>query len=767
MNRRAVDLAVLGASFCAVANGQAPGVLTANRFVRVLQERDLVPRPTTIEPVLTQGKLPARDPRRNELRWINSKGDLQKRGQEIVVDGSVEFDYKGYKIFADHVTGNPDTSEFQLDGNVKVIGEDAVVTGESIWVNLNQRSFVAKRSNAILHHKLTGGDFKRDIFLKGAVFRGDEHREFGTDSDFTTCELPNPHFDIRSRSSDLIRGDRAILRGVDFYVFGHKRLSIPYLYIPLREHSDNYLPQVGQSPDEGYYIKNRIAIPLHDQRNHLDARVDYMTKLGTGLGTDFSFLSKRIGGLLNVYTVVGRTNNLNLNYSHRQEMGWAYLTFDSTYQKNNYLSASNSTLATIRGDLAFKPSLDGSATRLSFARSLNSSVGYESLTENVGLSDHRNIGKTIKTNLDVIFSDTKNSSGGSSTSREQVDVRFHGEQDIKQATASLEIQKTVPIGTSAGAGLGGSDRFPALSLTTDSRKLYGEKTKALPFRAELSFGDFSNSTNTGKVGRYYFDYSVSRIGVQTGRFHFDTTAEFKQGVYTDNTAQYSLFYNNVFSYSLGKDTSANLRYNYSRPYGFTPLQIDKSYYVHQATMDLSYRAIPKLLIGAQTGYDIARLVTHDVPWQQIGLRSEYGVRDKLLIRSLATYDTIKHLWSNYRLDLTSKGKHDYVALGTRFDGYRHTFSNANLSFDGLQTGKSTVGMALTYNGYSKRFDQRQLNVVYDLHCWEAVFAISNSATGFRSGTEMQFFLRLKGFSTSSLFGSTRRGEPINYGSGSQ
>ena len=757
---------VVGLSCCSAAIAQMPGTLTVNRFVRVLQERDLIARPTTEDAPLQQGKLPARDERRKEMKLVNAESS-GRQGSIIFLDGAVEFDYKGYKIFADHVQGDPDSSEFQLDGHVKVIGEDAQVTGDSIWVNLNQRSFVALRSKSILHKKLTGGEFKRDIFVSGAKLNGTEAQEFGDDADFTSCELPNPHFDFRSRSADVIRGDRAILRGVDIYVFGHKRLHIPYLYIPLRKSSQSYTPQVGQSPDEGYYIKNRIAIPLHDQRDHLDARLDYMTKLGTGIGGDYSFLTKSTGGLLTAYTVIGHTNNLNLNYSHRQDLGWAYLHLDSTYQKNNYLSATNSTINTIRGDLAFKPGADGSSTRLTFSRSANSNFGYQSITEQIGLSDRHKMGPNITTNTDLVFSDNKNASGGTSTSRESLDVRLRSDDDMKQATASLEVQKTFQIGDNASNAFGGSDRFPVLTISTDNRRIYGDKTTSLPFRAEMSFGEFSPTTAGSMIGRYSFDYAVNKQGVKKGRFKVDTSAEFKQGFYTDDTAQYSLMYNNVFSYELGKNTAANVRYNYSRPFGYSPLQIDKTYYVHQASLDVSYRPEPKWLVGGQTGYDISRLDQHNIPWQQVGLRSEYGVKDKLLIRSLSTYDTIKHTWSNFRLDLTEKGPTQHFAFGTRFDGYRHTWSNANLSFDGLQTGKTTLAAAMTYNGYSRRFDQRQFNMIYDLHCWEAVVAVTDSATGFRSGTEFQFFFRLKGFATSSLFGSSRRGEPINYGTGSQ
>ena len=756
-----------GCGLCAVCISQTNGLGTTERQIRMLQERDLLPRDEAKPSDQSKGqsdKLPAPDPYRKDLKLIHAD-TAKMTGRDVSMDGAVEFDYKGYKIFADHVTGNLDTTEFALEGNIKVVGADALISGQKASVNLDRRTFVAEKSKSTLRPSLIKGGIQDDLFVSGGKFSGDERQEIGTDTDITTCNLEHPHYHIHAGSTDIKRGDRAILRKVDFYLFGHKRFSIPYLWIPLRDQTYDYLPQVGQSPDEGYYIKNRWGVPLRGDKNHLDARFDYMSKLGVGIGGDYAYLNKSTGGLLKIYTILGAANTLTISDSHRQEFRFGSLSVDTNYEKNNYLSAPGSTLLSVRSLLSLRPDKNGNTSRFTFSHSGNSSSGYDSSNDTFGISDQRKWSNRIRTTVDVNYSSSSSSStGGTPSNRQQIDIRVRGDEDLKQATASLEIQRTVPVGHIDNF-FSGADRYPVLTVQSDSRRLFGDKAKVLPFKAELSFGEFGDPVSQSQIGRYNFDLSFQRPNGGKGKLKWDTNGEFKQGFYSDDTAQYSLNLGTALSYSLGKDTSANLRYNYLRPFGYTPLQIDRTGNVHAASLDISYRPFNRTLVGLQTGYDFTRLDTKDIPWQQVGIRTEYAIKDSLLFRTLSSYDTIQESWSTVQLDLSTKARGVTFALGSRFDALRHTWSNASLSLNNYRTGKTTFSTNLIYNGFTQQFDQQQYNFVYDLHCWEAVLSVVDNSSGFRSGREINFFFRLKAFPFQSPFGTTRRGEPTSYGNG--
>ena len=153
-------------------------------------------------------------------------------------------------------------------------------------------------------------------------------------------------------------------------------------------------------------------------------------------------------------------------------------------------------------------------------------------------------------------------------------------------------------------------------------------------------------------------------------------------------------------------------------------------------------------------------------WQQIGLRTEFIPTRNFSLRALSTYDTISEVWSGVRLDLNARAGQTTVSLGSRYDGYRRAWSNANLYLSNLKVGRTTFSTVLSYNGFTKQFDAQQYNFVYDLHCAEAVLTYSEYSTGFRPGRDVQFFFRLKALSFDSLFGLGRRGQPISTGSGS-
>jgi LPS-assembly protein len=279
-------------------------------------------------------------------------------------------------------------------------------------------------------------------------------------------------------------------------------------------------------------------------------------------------------------------------------------------------------------------------------------------------------------------------------------------------------------------------------------------------------GEFLDPRSQGHLTRTYLDFDLNRPDRTQNRLRVDYNSQFRQGIYSNDTAQYTLGAGSTVSYRLGRDSSANFRYNYLRPEGYTPLSQDNSGQSHTATTDLTFRPQRYFLAGAQTGFDFLRAKSQDVGWQQIGLRTEFIPTRSFSLRALSTYDTISEVWSGVRLDLNARAGQTTVSLGSRYDGYRRAWSNANLYLSNLKVGRTTFSTVLSYNGFTKQFDAQQYNFVYDLHCAEAVLTYSEYSTGFRPGRDVQFFFRLKALSFDSLFGLGRRGQPISTGSGS-
>ena len=746
----------------------------------VLQRERVIPAPPGTprhqDPLEPQGhpQLPAKDPRlppplpegeaSRRLRILRGGDNFTQVGSRVLATGGgLHIQYRGYDIYADEVEGNTATNVFTLTGNVQLIGEEAIVKGQRVIVDFENETFRAEDSEAQLRPSFLQGRVLDDVYLQGATAFGTEREVFAEHGYLTTCNLDHPHFHIHADHSTVRPGRRAILRRVRLSVLNRTILTIPYLVVPLEETSERYIPEVGQSPDEGYYVKSRIGIPLRGD-NLLDTRLDYMTKLGGGLGADYRYLSRgAMQGLLSVYGITGGPRTFNVLNRHEQRLGSAILQVDSNYQRNSYLNAPASALLTTRATLNLPQGRDNS--RLTYNRSSNESSGFRYLNETLGLDDTRSIFR-FRTNLNVSWvSSASRFTGGNPIEREQVDVRFRGQRDLQRAVAELEYSRSIPVGTIANF-FSPSDRTPVFALRSDAGRLMGtEFARNWPFQAELSIGEYIDARRRDQVTRSNFDLNWQRPDPGDKRFNASFNGRFRQGFYSDDTAQYVVGFGSNARYRLGEDTAFNLRYSYLRPEGFSPLALDRIGKTHFASADVSVRPFRTLLVGAQTGYDLLEDRNLQTRWQTVGVRTEFTPTEFINLRTLSTYDPFLHAWSNVRLDFVGRFGGTFVSAGARYDGLRNTWGQANLFIDGLTWGRLKMSTVLAYNGYIKKFEARHFSFTYDLHCAEAILQIIDNPVGFRSGREINFFIRLKALPFDTPFGIGRRGQGFGTGTG--
>jgi len=687
----------------------------------------------------------------------SSAGDIAE------LSGNVEFVYHGYHVFADHVMWDHTTHIGNLSGHARVLTGTTVIRGDQIIVDFDVKTYRAFTGEAQVAPNLIGGGIRDFLYVKGKESFGAEGEVRSYDGDLTTCNKERPHYDIEGDDVVIRPGRRAIFRRARIRLFGRTVLRLPFLSIPIDDRSYNNTPEVGQSPDEGYYIKTRWGIPLKG-RNELQVRADYMQLLGVGLGANYLYRQRTSEGYIRAYGISGPGPMVSLQTEHRQLFKWGTLTFDTDYENNNYLTSPGTTLFSTKLQLEM-PRRNGT-TRLTFTRSDQNSSGFGTVNQAIDISNQQQLNKKLSVTTDINYTTTSQKSTASKSDAEQVDVQLKVTDDLDKATADFAYQRAIPIGSTPNF-YGGSDQTPVLTLTSDAQRLMGKSfAAAFPFKASVSIGEFQDFTGD-HISREAVDLTFQKYDTSKSRLHVDYTGEFKQGFYSDDTAEYILNGGTNISYKLGADTAATLRYNYLRPYGYSPLPVDNTGQTNLATLDLSYRPVSSLLVGAQTGYDLTRLqMQTGSPWQQLGVRSEWSPAKWFLLRSLETYDTIDQVWSSVRFDLAYKPGATLLTVGSQYDGIRKVWSIVNFYLANLKVGKTSLSANFSYNGYSNQFDSEQFNAIYDLHCAEAVFTYSQFNTGFRPGRTINFFIRIKAFPFDSGFGIGQRGQPLSYGTGS-
>ncbi len=694
-------------------------------------------------------------------------GRTSIRKRVVYLDEGCEFLLRGYRIIGSTAEGNLDTEVFTVKGGVQIIGEDTVVTGEVIVIDFKNGTFNATNGTAVISPNLTNGQTQGDTYVKGRLAYGSDRRIDAKDCQVTGCNLQRPHFHFDARSTEVIPDRHILMKDVGLTVLDKEILRLPFLWIPLGDRSYNYLPAVGQTPDEGFYVKNRYGFPMRGEDIGV-VRLDYMERIGEGAGLEYYYRNPNLNGIAKFYTVQGRQGNdtTTLNLQHEQRFGLGTLTVDHDRQQNNYLTAPGSTITNTRALFQLAPG--GTAnTSLGFVQNTSTNDFSANTNESISLNDSRTFGK-FQTTTAITYAKASNRfQSGSTTNesrRETVDVRLQGRQDFERFTAGLEYQRTVPIGQIENF-FPGSDRTPVFTFSSDSKRLLGESApKNWPFRTEMTSGEYFDPQQRRRFTRHGLDFNFNRSTKDRGNWRWDFNGRYRQGFTNDDTAQYTLNMGTALTYDINRTTTVNLRYTYLRPYGYSPLIIDRVGNTNLVTLD-ALNKFGNAQVGLQTGYDIARLDRSEIPWQQVGVRAEYQLQKAFSLRTLTTYDTFRQIWSNARVDLAWNWDTASAAIGARYDGVRHTWSNVNLFLDGLEYGRTRLGAILSFNGFSGRFDSQQYNLIYDLHCAEAVLTVSDFGTGFRSGREITFLIRIKAFPFDTNFGFGRQGQPLGTGTG--
>jgi hypothetical protein len=712
------------------------------------------------------GELPAPRPHAEDESTLTlvSSGPSKFLNRKLLVKGGFQAKYRGYDLFGDELEYDSDKQVAIVTGNARVFGNEAFVNGQRITVDFVARNFRAEDSEVTVTPEGSAGRLTENLFLKGDRLSGNQREIFGQDCEGTTCDKEHPHFHVEGGRVTVRPGKRAIFRSARFRVFDRTLLGVPYFVVPLERRSDRYLPEVGQSQDEGYYAKFRIPVETRDDRNELYARLDYFTKLGNGFGADYLYENLNYSGSIRAYGLLGRDRTAELVTQHRQTIGRLSLSLNNNFQRQNYLNAPQNSFLSSQLNLGYSHGFG--TTNFGYYRYQNDGSSFSSTQQTLSFGDNSSWSPRTRTSIDLTYTDSNSSFGTGNSRRQQLDVRFRGTQDLNKADAELSYVRSIPVGETKGF-VSGSDQTPVLTLRSDSARLFGNRFgRELPSQLDFSVGEYSNPSAGNRLTRGLINIASAKPDSMSGRWGLGLDGRFQQGVYSDDTAQYTVGLNAAGRYTFGPTSSASLRYSYLESYGFTPIDFDRQGRYNFLSADLLFTPIRNVRLGAQTGYDFQLEQQDLTAWQTVGVRAEWSPMRNLQLRSLSTYDPFQKAWSNVRFDLNGRLRNGAtLSAGARYDGIRKVWGNTNLYLDGLQLGRLKFGTLLSYNGYIKQFEARHFSFTYDLHCWEAVLQVIDNPIGFRSGRTINFFVRLKAAPWDTGFGLGSRGSSFGTGTG--
>lgn len=692
-------------------------------------------------------------------------------------------EFEGSKIKATNVSVQ--IGEYSLTGgrlvgdfnNELIFSDNPVLTykgqtfhGKEIHFFPKNNAWYIDSPKTALTPQFLEGRLTSPLYIYGKDINGKSKNEIiGTDILTTTCDKKKEDYYFLSKKIDVTPGKQVILRHSEFVLWGHHLIDIPTLIIPLdkkpRKFSISHPPMVGESVDEGFFVKSSMNYLLSKNAPGL-LKLDLMQKKGIGLGIEQDWKLARMIGVAALYAIptsgFGKNvtgelhNNFNLG-------GGQSLQLSTDFQKQSYLALPETTAFQSRLGYILQAMHDNFSMNVS--RNENSSSGFTSTSTNANLSQsYHNMGLQVDFNTD--YSLNQSTSNSFSVNTQQINTKLNINQQASNYVLGLAANKTF----SSGGEMGGVEKLPEVDLT-NYRFLHGDLSK-LPLLLNLSAGSYTEGVslypvvNSMTSDRVMLGADLNNLQYSLGgATDINFSEGFEQYLYSEGAAQYSLKNNITLTQRWGKYSGLHIIYAYLKSEGGTPFQFDRIGQYHTLNADVGFLDDRHVQLSLQTGYDLSQSSFGGIPsqpWQTVSGNLLLRPTPWMRLQNQATFDPNSGDFQTLNDDLDLKSnRFGEFELTTQYDPRQHVIGAMNSSFN-IHIGKDwkLVGL-VQYNGYLGRFESRNLQIIKDLHCLEASLTYSDNPFGFRNDQQIYFTLRIKAFPFFRTFGAGQFGQAIN------
>ena len=588
----------------------------------------------------------------------------------------------------------------------------------------------------------------------------------------------------------------------------------------------DYLPEFGQNTNEGYYVRLPYAFAEGSGAGTF-VRLDITQKRGEGYRLEQAYLAgkqtsgfntasvspqggftgatsgtiataygygnvNRLPGLgsglgpqngglfaMQGYFADGFDRNFNATFKHQQGIGGSNrFAFSSELQRDSFYVGNNQTSQNTRFNFSHADPAHGvqgdltlgvNDTTQSGLSAADTSQITASLRESFDFASHGSNRNTISYSFDAnrYLSTSSNFSSRTAT----LDSQFQLQHVSRDYSFSLEANKDSTIGPQTGNGTFGSlEKLPELKFSTDTYNYQGGFLRTLPLHLDLGIGRYSEPSHNFTNDRFLLGFTVQQLTLLRGRTEIVTGGGFEQRVYSDSAAQYITRNTTRLRQHLGGRSGIDLNYNYEQPEGGTPFLFDVFGKSHNITAEAGYLDDTHFQFTARVGYDLLGQTPGLTPrpFQTLSTRMMIRPNDHLRYDALATYDPNTGTFISFANSVKLRARNDFaVDLIGRYDPTLHKFSQINTQFD-IPVGRTWRVQGLwRYNGVTRMFESRNLQILHEWDCMEASVTYSESPVGFVSGNSRQlyFTLRLKAFPFFRSFARGAAGQALSTGIG--
>jgi len=412
----------------------------------------------------------------------------------------------------------------------------------------------------------------------------------GDRASFTTCEHPHAGYHVEARSIDVTPGDKLVARKAVVFLGPTAIFYLPLLVIPLVEQAfdqrrqPSFLPVVGYSQVEGFYIKARLGFaPSNTYYGYY--RVEFFSKRGLGLGYVAYIGAKDSHRYTTVdsYTINDRIQNArhtNINVQDTENFSPTLRgQFGINYEGDYGATLSLPATINLTGSLVHQGRI--STENLTFAR-----FAQGSLSNNLdfGFVDSINVSQAISQQLNLTYSKFNTPLASNDT--------FHINTNTHAFTRFADFNLTYDK-TDYSANPFGYDRVPELQILP--HLAYG----SFKFGPQLQFtaGNYTEPQNHFTTSRVQGQLNESIYAKVLGGSDFSANYNLTQDYYGTGDLKAFDQQNASLNTPIGNHLISSLTYNEQHPIG---------------PVDVPFQLFDRLGSGAHSAAETLRFYNKDI-----------------------------------------------------------------------------------------------------------------------------------------------------------
>ena len=190
----------------------------------------------------------------------------------LMASGGVTGRFENAVLYADKLTGNPDSGDMHAEGNIHFERGNVLWQGSELDYNYLTQTGLFGPSSLYFDPAYMSVDHVERVSTNEYLLQG---------ANFTTCPKDSPHFHLHAKEARLIGEQYLKAKGVTFYVGKVPVLYVPYWNQHLKESVFTF--ELGSGSEWGAYALTKTTLPVTENLDYI-TDINLYSKRGIGVG---------------------------------------------------------------------------------------------------------------------------------------------------------------------------------------------------------------------------------------------------------------------------------------------------------------------------------------------------------------------------------------------------------------------------------------------------------------------------------------------------